>query len=243
MSSFNSAVIAERVAATPLGLNNHLEGLGFGGACEGGGDGLREAEGEETIADGALGAGLGMHDDNAGRGQRVGEAVVAVDAGDLFEEVDLAGEVETPGWELDFVSVVRERREFAAECGEEALDQCGGDAFGRAGCAEDAVDFAERESDGRAFGGLPCEFGDDDVDERAFELAAASCEEVFGYERVGDGRGVEVGAALVAVAGVGVDEVTARSGADGCRRKPRGFDEDVFCFCGDHGVEAAHDTG
>ena len=36
-----------------------------------------------------------------GSGQGVGEAVVAVDAGDFFDEVDLALEVEAPGGELD----------------------------------------------------------------------------------------------------------------------------------------------
>ena len=34
-------------------------------------------------------------------GERVGEAVVAVDAGDFFDEVDFAFEVETPGGEFD----------------------------------------------------------------------------------------------------------------------------------------------
>ena len=69
-------------------------------AGEGAGDGFAEAEGEEAGADGGFLCRGGVGDDDAGRGERVGEAVVAVDAGDLFDEVDLALEVETPGGEF-----------------------------------------------------------------------------------------------------------------------------------------------
>ena len=74
-------------------------GVGLGG--EGAGDGFAVAEGEEAGADGGFGGGGGMGDDDAGGGEGVGEAVVAVDASDLFDEIDLALEVETPGGELD----------------------------------------------------------------------------------------------------------------------------------------------
>ena len=46
----------------------------------------------------------------SGGGEGVGEAVVAVDAGYFFDEVDLALEVETPGGEFYF--------EGAGECWE-----------------------------------------------------------------------------------------------------------------------------
>jgi hypothetical protein len=46
-------------------------------------------------------AAAGLRDNDAGRGEGVGEAVVAVDAGNLFDEVDLALEVETPAGELN----------------------------------------------------------------------------------------------------------------------------------------------
>ena len=73
---------------------------------EGAGDGFAVAEGEEAGADGGFFCGGGMGDDEAAGGEGVGEAVVAVDAGDLFDEVDLALEVETPGGELDVEKVV-----------------------------------------------------------------------------------------------------------------------------------------
>ena len=62
-------------------------------------------------------------------------------------------------------------------------------------------------------------------------------------EGVGDGGGVEVGSALEAVGGVGVEAVAAGAAADGGGIEPGGFDEDVFGFGGDHGVPAAHDSG
>ena len=74
-------------------------------------------------------------------------------------------------------------------------------------------------------------------------MASAGFEDFLCDEGVGDGRGGEVGAALVAVAGVGVDEMAARGGADGCWIEPGGFDEDVRRLGGDHGVIAAHDAG
>jgi hypothetical protein len=74
-------------------------GVVLGG--EGAGDGFAVAEGEEAGADGGfLGCG-GVGDYGEWSGQGVGEAVVAVDAGYLFDEVDFALEVETPGGELD----------------------------------------------------------------------------------------------------------------------------------------------
>ena len=83
--------------ALPVGVEEVAVGLGG----EGAGDGLGEAESEEAGADGGFGSGGGVGDDDAGGGEGVGEAVVAVDAGDLFDEVDLALEVEAPGRELD----------------------------------------------------------------------------------------------------------------------------------------------
>ena len=72
---------------------------------------------------------------------------------------------------------------------------------------------------------------------------AAGCEDELRDEGVGDGGGVEVGAALEAVGGVGVEAVAAGAAADAGGVEPGGFDEDVFGFGGDHGVVAAHDSG
>ena len=84
--------------------------------------------------------------------------------------------------------------------------------------------------------------GDADVDEIAFDAAAVG-EQNAADERRGDGRGVEVRAALEAMAGVGVQAVAARGAADGHGIEPGGFDEDVLRVGRDHRVPAAHDAG
>ena len=61
--------------------------------------------------------------------------------------------------------------------------------------------------------------------------------------RGGDRRGVEVGAALEAVAGVGVQAVAARGAADGHGLEPCRLNEHVLGVRRDHGVPAAHDAG
>ena len=67
-------------------------------AGEGAGDGFAVAECEEPAADGGSFCGCGVGCDGHRRGKGVGETVVAEDAGDFFDEIDFALEVETPGW-------------------------------------------------------------------------------------------------------------------------------------------------
>jgi hypothetical protein len=74
---------------------------------EGAGDGFAVAESEEAGADGGFLCGCRVSDDGKRSGESVGEAIVAVDAGNLFDEVDLALEVETPGGEFDGEGGVR----------------------------------------------------------------------------------------------------------------------------------------
>jgi hypothetical protein len=78
-----------------------VEEVGFVLGGEGAGDGFAVAESEEAGADGGFPGCGWVGDDGEWSGEGVGEAVVAVDSGDLFDEVDLALEVETPGGELD----------------------------------------------------------------------------------------------------------------------------------------------
>ena len=88
---------AERIAESDGRIGLAGEAGGIVGGTEGGGDGLVPAEGEQGAADGGFFFGPGKFDDGAGeRGKRIAEAVVAVDAGDFFDEVDFALEVETP---------------------------------------------------------------------------------------------------------------------------------------------------
>ena len=99
-----------------------MEEAGVGLPGEGAGDGFAEAEREEARADGGFLCGGGVGDDDAVSGKRVGETVVAVDAGHLFDQVDLAFEVETPRGEFYFEGVCSLWSEFAAERGEVLMD-------------------------------------------------------------------------------------------------------------------------
>ena len=84
-------LLAERVfECDGRGLRRREE-LAFGGARERAGDGFGEAELEEAGLDRLLFAREGVGDGDARGGERVGEAVVAVDAGDFFDQVDFAG--------------------------------------------------------------------------------------------------------------------------------------------------------
>ncbi len=104
------------------------------------------------------------------------------------------------------------------------------------------MDFAEGEGDGLAIGSAGFPRRDADVDEIAFDGAAVG-EQDAADDCGCDGPGVEVGAALEAMAGVGVQAVAARGAANGHGLEPCGFDEDVLCVGRDHGVPAAHDAG
>src|SRR5215472_4999775 len=209
---------------------------------EGGGDRFAVAQFEEAGANGVLGAGFGVIGDGERRGQGVGETVVAVDAGDLFNEVDFTLEVEAPRGELDGVDVETVQEHLAAKGGEILLDDVAGDAFGTDRGSEVAFDLVEVEFDGWSLGGVEVDVEVDDVDEFAFELAAGFEDELTD-QCVSDGNGVEVGSALEAVTGVGVEEMPPRGAADGGGIKPCSFDEDVLGVRGDHGVPASHDSG
>ena len=179
-------------------------------------------------------------------GQRVGETVVAIDARDFFDEVDFALEIEAPtgqgdlpvaSWPARIVERARSRGRMST-----FFDGRGGDAFLVDGRAEDAVHFAEGERDGLAVGGAGFARGNAHVDEIAFDVAAVG-EQNAADERRSDGAGVEVGAALEAMAGVGVQAVAARGAAHGHGLEPCGFDEHVRGGGRDHRVPAAHDAG
>jgi hypothetical protein len=73
---------------------------GVSGRREGAGNGLVETIGQKRAAQADSAAAVGQLADRSGEGwKRVGEAVVAVDAGDLFDEIDFALQVEPPAGE------------------------------------------------------------------------------------------------------------------------------------------------
>ena len=79
---------------------------GFGGRAEGAGDGFVESGSKQRAANGGFGFGPGQRlYAFAECGKRVGEAVVAVDAGDFFDEIYFAFEIETPTGECDLPRV------------------------------------------------------------------------------------------------------------------------------------------
>ena len=97
---------------------------GFSGGAEGAGDSLVKSRSEHGAADGRFRfSPRECLDAFAECRQRVGKSVVAVDARNLFNQVDFAFEIETPTGEHDLPS--RGLRgmggQSAAECGEKIL--------------------------------------------------------------------------------------------------------------------------
>ena len=163
---------AERVAHGDGGCG--AEGCRFFFSHEGAGDGLAVAEREQRLAEGALLRCVRQLHDGAGEaGQRVGELVVAVDAGDLFDEIDLALEVEPPAWQLHAVDAIAGCCELAAECAQVLRDELFADVGAVERGAEVALDLADAQRDGWAVGSARGELGDDDVGEGATRLAPA----------------------------------------------------------------------
>ncbi len=123
----HTGFFAERIAD-----RNNLAGYGrgergFGCRAEGAGDGFVESGGEQRATDGGFSFGPRQRFYSfAECGKRVGEAVVAVDAGDFFDEVDFAFEIEAPTGKnsVPHLSLFRRtlsRGESAAEAGEGGL--------------------------------------------------------------------------------------------------------------------------
>ena len=128
----NAGLFAERVAERndEAGLGRGERGLGS--RAEGAGDGFVKAGGEQGAANRGFAFGPGQGADAfAECGEGVGEAVVTVDAGDLFDEVDFAVEIEAPtgqgdlpGWGAGSRFIARQVREPAAKRGEYGFDGC-----------------------------------------------------------------------------------------------------------------------
>src|SRR5208282_5228321 len=167
------------------------------------------------------------------RGKSVRELVVAVQARQFFDDVDLALDVEAPARDVDQVSILAAGKHRKTETSKDAADFQRTEFF-----AENPVYFPEVE-----LYRSKVKLAGDYVDHVADELAAAGIENELG-NAVGrnDGR-FEVGAALKSVRGVGVNAVPLRHPAHRDRVPPRGFDQDVLRAFGDHRVEAAHHAG
>src|SRR4051794_20117201 len=115
------------------------------------------------------------------------------------------------------------------QSGENGFNCWGGDAFLVFRLAENAVHFAQPERDGGAISGASFPCGHADVDEIAFDMAAIRKQNATDNGG-GDRSGVEIRSALEAVAGVGVEAVSASGAANGHGLEPCGFDEHVLCL-------------
>src|ERR1700739_774656 len=157
----HAGLFAERIADRNNLAGDRRSQRGFGGGAESAGDGFVESGSEQRWADSGLGFGPGQcFYAFAEGGKRVGEAVVAVDAGNFFDEIDFALEVEAPAWQahMPYECLGGVGEEFASETCECGFDERRGNAFLVFRLAENAVDFAERERNGLAIGsaGFPC---------------------------------------------------------------------------------------
>src|SRR6185312_1872605 len=239
----HSGFFAQWIAHCHDGVGLRSEKRGVGGGAEGGGDGLGPAHGEQGLTHRGFFRGPGKFDDGAGEGgQRVLEAVVAVDAGDFFDEVDFALEVESPAWERDLPGFVSARFQTAAKAGKEGFGGSGGDAFRVFSRAQNTAGFRYSKGDAGSLRRVLFCFGDDDIDKFA-DLMAAGFEKDLADESRSDGRGVKVGSALEAMRGVSMDEVAFGGATNAEGVEPGGFNEDIFGFGGDARIPSSHDSG
>ncbi len=111
----HAGLFAERIAERHDEARLRRGERSVGGGAERAGDGFVKSRGEQCAADRgfALGPRQRAHA-FAECGQRVGEAVVSVDARDFFNEVDLALEIEPPTWQRDLPCSLALRRTAAS---------------------------------------------------------------------------------------------------------------------------------
>jgi len=177
------------------------------------------------------------------RWQRVGEFVVAVDTGDLFDQVDLALQVEPPAGELHVVRAFACWRERAAERGKKTFDDIGGNPLAVECRTEMAPYLAHAEANRRAVRGLRGERRNHHIDQRPRHVTAALFDDQAGHKIVRKRRRCEVRAALEAMRGVRMQPVASRTGANRRRVEPRRFDENVPGLVGYARLPSTHDPG
>ena len=207
--------------------------LCIGGADESKRDGFIVSQGEQRRAQLGIRGGLGQfHHAAYERGQAIAEVVVAVDAGDFFNEVDFALNVQTPGGQLYRELVGRLLADGETQAAEDAEN-----IFDRDLLPQDARHLAAAQPDR-----TPQHLARYRVDLTAGKLAATGSQNQFGHTRAGQGSRAKVGATFKAVRGIGMHALTACRLANTCRVEPSGFDKNVFRLFRDHGVKAAHDS-
>ena len=196
------------------------------------GERLVVAQRQQSPAQGGAMRGLRQLDHTTGkRWQRAGNLEIAVDARDLFDEVNLALHVQAPGWHGD--GELRARAfDIEAKAAQDARNLRRRNLH-----AEDAPYLAGGERDARLREGARHHV------QLFAHLAASGFHNQLGYARAGQLRDARVGAALVTMAGVGVHAQAARSAAHAGRIEPGRLNQHVLRAVGNHRRLAAHDSG
>src|SRR5581483_11835477 len=221
-------------------------------------DGFVVAQGQQESAHTVVLGGMGgffYRPDKSRQG--IGEAVEAVDAGELLDQVNFLPHVKPPAGNVDSEIEYLLSNSGMKPAG--AVRWGGADggctrpawSYGKAEAAENAGDLVITEVATQNAAYLAVAEGDhwrldpagDDIDFFAFELPSGSINNQPGYPRTRDGCRREIGASLEAMGGIGVQSMTPRTPANTDRVEPGGLDEHVFCPLADHGVESAHDAG
>ena len=230
----DGGILAERVedpeAAAQRRILRHADLVVIGGADEGIGDDLVVTERADGAADAALkflrlgeaaACGLAAH-------ERVGDPVVAVEAGDLLGNVGVVLHVAAPGGNDDAVAVKR-KAEGEQDLAHEALVQLG---------AEQAVDLLRLQLDDRRL----FVFGDD-VHHAVDHLAAAKLFHELAGALDRAERVHHVKTLFIAGGGVGAHTETHCRAADADAVEVGGFKEHHRRVADDLAVRAAHDAG
>src|SRR5450759_88580 len=156
------SLVVERVREVELGSGRKAPRILF--RNEGQGNGLAVTERQQGRAQSRIFVRIGQLANLADvGGKRVWELVVAVQARQFFDDVDLAFDVEAPAGDVDQVSIFAARKHHETETSKDAADFKGAEFF-----AENAVHFPQVE-----LYGSKIKLAGDHVNHVADERAAA----------------------------------------------------------------------
>ena len=170
--------------------------------------------------------------DKASLHRLVGNAVIAVDAGNLFHQVFFNLHIEAPA-RGNGLPLVLSLGDFAAEAAQNVAHLSVGNVV-----ADQAIELAAAQGDSRT---LRQRRIIGDVDNRA-GFTAADIDQQASRALHGLILQSRIDAALVAVGGIGVQTVAARAAGDGQRAEEGALQQHVLRFVIHTGVFAAEDT-
>src|SRR5579862_3426934 len=142
-----------------------------------------------------------LHNGAAVSGQSVSELIVAVQARDFFDDIDLALHITPPAGNVH--AELRVSLAFRDERESQPLEQAE-NLSSLELAAKDAVNFGNAQQHRRLIHSLR-----DHIDNIAGQFSAPGVENHFGDQVAGEHGGFEIGSALEAVRSVGMQAVTA----------------------------------